>query len=198
MPLRLAAVLLAVAACSAPAEKPKKSPPAEILIIRHAEKPPEGDASYHLSAAGKKRAEALHLLFKKTEARPAPFVKPDVLFAAADSKKSHRSTETLAPLAKRLGLSVNAAYHSSPGGPGKGRGIADLAAELLGGGYRGKVVLIAWHHGRMPELAGALGVRGPLKYHSTEFGRVWRITFDADGRARLEDLSQRLMPGDAK
>jgi len=198
MPARLHLTALLLFCPTLLAQGPAKKYPAEILLIRHAEKPPDRDASPHLSPAGEKRAKALPALFVKSDARPAPFARPDALFAAADSKKSNRPTATLAPLAKELKLPVNATFHNAPGGAGGEKGIAELAAEVLGGRHEGKVVLICWRHGHMPDLAHALGARGPLKYPSPEFGRVWRITFDADGRAKLVDLPQRLMPGDSR
>src|SRR5438128_1299224 len=54
--------------------------PARILIIRHAEKPPEGDPSIDLNAQGKERAKALHKLFETSKSRPVPFAKPDFIF----------------------------------------------------------------------------------------------------------------------
>src|SRR4051794_40995202 len=76
-------------------------PPAEILIMRHAEEDLDRP-SVHLNARGYQRAGAISNLF------PARFQTPAFLFAAKDSRQSHRCTETLEPLARRLnrGLDV--------------------------------------------------------------------------------------------
>jgi len=63
--------------------------------------------------------------------------------------------------------------------------------------HAGKTVLICWHHGNIPALARALGIKdAPTPWPEMQFDRVWRITF-ADGVAALTDLPQRLLPGDS-
>jgi hypothetical protein len=64
--------------------------------------------------------------------------------------------------------------------------------------YADKVVLIAWHHGKIPDLAKALGVQdAPAKWNSKVFDRVWQITYD-HGKATWKDLPQDALPGDSK
>jgi hypothetical protein len=103
------AVLLLPTLTLAPsrADDAPKTYPAHVLIIHHAEKPSADAASPDLSAEGRERAEALPQLFLKAGNRPEPFPKPDFVFADADSKNSHRPKETVAPLAKALGLKIN-------------------------------------------------------------------------------------------
>src|SRR5262245_45266907 len=83
--------------------------PRSILLIRHAEKPTDA-ADANLSPAGKKRADALPELFKKTADRPDPLPTPDFIFATKPTKHSNRPVETVMPLAKALKLEVNAEY----------------------------------------------------------------------------------------
>lgn len=166
--------------------------PHAILLIRHAEKP-DDPTDVHLSPTGRKRAEALPDLFAKSAARPDPLPRPDVIFAAAASKRSNRSAETVAPLAKALKLDVHTKYDSDD--------YAKLAAELRSDArYDGKTVLVCWHHGTLPELAAALGATGvPEKWKDAAFDRVWVVTFDAAGKGRpLARRAQALMPGDTK
>ena len=169
-----------------------KSYPAHVLIIRHAEKPPDDAPSPDLSAEGMARAEALPKLFKKTDGRPAPFPSPDFLFAAKDSGDSSRPGETIAPLAKALGLTVNSDFTKKDG--------AELAHELFRNPkYAGKTVLICWRHGKMPKLAGQLkAVGAPDPFDNAVFDRVWQIDYDKDGKATFTDLPQRLMPKDSE
>jgi broad specificity phosphatase PhoE len=165
--------------------------PAHVLIIRHGEKPADAD-SPDLTAEGKERAEALDRLFKKSDDRPEPFPTPDFIFAAKDSKKSHRPTATAAPLAKKLGLTVNADFPSDD--------PAKLADELFGNPkYAGKTVLISWRHGTIPTLAAKLNATGaPDSWADSTFDRVWQIDYDAKGKATFRDLPQRLRKADAE
>lgn len=117
--------------------------PARILLMRHAEK--TGDMTdFHLSAAGKARAQKL------TDYIPRTFGKPDAIFAAARSRRSTRSIETVEPLAASLGLAIQDHIEDQD--------YAELA-ELLAndGSYQGALVVISWQHGKLPELAEALG-----------------------------------------
>ncbi len=64
--------------------------------------------------------------------------------------------------------------------------------------YAGKVVLIAWHHGKIPQLARALGARDvPEKWNPNVFDRVWELTFQ-DGTVTWKSLPQRALPGDSE
>ena len=174
----MSAVLLAAPAATA-------ARPQTILVIRHAEKP-AGDADPGLSPAGRKRADALPGLFT----RPDPFPTPDFVIAAARSKHSNRSAETVAPLAKALKIEVNAEFGDDD--------FARLAAALLADPrYGGKTVLVCWHHGNIPELLQALGVGPkPRKVDDAVFDRVWVVTFDARGKAKLAVRPQALLPTD--
>jgi hypothetical protein len=160
-------------------------PPATILIIRHAEKLTDGRQD--LSETGYKRAALLPMLF--TGARPDLPV-PQVLFATHLSKHSNRPVETITPLAAALKLSIDSTIMDDD--------YAALAKELLSGKYAEKVVLVAWHHGKIPQLATALGAQPPYTpWPDGQFDRVWRIDF-RDGKAVLTDLPQGLLPGDSK
>jgi hypothetical protein len=164
--------------------------PAQILLIRHAEKPTDTN-DIHLTAQGKKRADALPELFKKSDKRPEPFPKPDFLFAAKQSKHSNRSFETLTPLAKELGLKLNIDFADEE--------FASLAAELLSNPkYAGKTILVCWHHGRIPKLAEALKATEVPSEFTNIFDRVWVVRYDEMGNGKpLVKRPQNLMPGDS-
>jgi hypothetical protein len=117
--------------------------PARILLMRHAEKTGRSDDIY-LSADGTKRAESLVSYIPRT------FGRPDFIYAAARSKRSIRSIETVKPLAAALGLPVQ--HHIED------RRFDDLIAEIFAKPeYRGKTIVICWHHGKLPEIAALLG-----------------------------------------
>jgi hypothetical protein len=115
-----------------------------ILVIRHAEKPDSGNG---LSSKGKARAEAYVDYFKNFSIDGQP-LKLDYMFAAADSKESHRSSLTLKPAAKALGLAIDSRF--------KSRDFQVLADEIHSKPH-GKAILISWHHNDIPPLLSALG-----------------------------------------
>ncbi len=163
--------------------------PAVIYILRHAEKPAPEENSPDLTPTGFKRAEALPSLFVQMPGSPAPRLpKPDAIFATARSKSSNRPVETVTPLAQLLKLPIQHGFDERATGP--------LAAEVLGGKYAGKTVLICWHHGQIPALASALGVAdAPAAWEAPVFHQIWKITYSG-GQAKLTTLSESLLPGD--
>lgn len=171
---------------------PQKSHPRQIILIRHAEKPPEELMRVDLTEQGTARAAALHKLFEKSADRPDPLTKPDFVIAGANTKKSERSVLTAAPLAKRFDLKVNATIEKND--------YPRLAAELLSKPiYAGKTVLVVWNHSNLPGLAKALGADGvPEHWNPEVFDRVWTVTWDDKGKATFTDMPQRLLPGDSK
>ncbi len=178
-------VWLAIASngCHAqPASKPQ--PPATILIVRHAEKLDNGEAD--LSPAGAARAGLLPQMFGSRTDLPTP----QVIFAARSTTRSDRSMQTVTPLAEALHLPIDDRF--------KDHQYADLAAELLSGRYAGKVVLVVWHHGKIPQLAIALGATPPYNpWPAQQYDRIWRIDY-INGKATLHDLPLGIMPGDSK
>lgn len=180
----LAVHLLAIGVSSAPAAD-HGTGPRLVLIIRHAEKPPEGEKDPNLSKQGFERAEAL------AKAIPANFPKPDFLIATKKSKSSNRPVETITPLAHALHEPIESQF--------KDDAYQQVAREVLSDPkFAGKVVLIAWHHGKIPELAKALGAKeAPDKWKSTVFDRVWEIDYDG-GAAKFKDLPEKALPGDSE
>jgi broad specificity phosphatase PhoE len=165
----------------------KPQPPATILLVRHAEKLTDGQSD--LSSVGFERARRLALAFSGAGARP-DLLTPQVLFSAHVSVHSNRPTQTIAPLAEALHLPVNDQFRD--------RDYAGLAAELLSGKYAGKVVLIAWHRGTIPQLAAALGAIPPYdRWPEQQYDRIWRIDY-LNGKVTLRDLPLSIMPGDSK
>jgi hypothetical protein len=188
-------LLVFAAAHSLSADEPKKTDltfPKQVLIIRHAEKPPPADKSVHISEQGEMRAKALYQLFEASPNRPDPFPKPDFLFATHKTENSHRPIETATPLAKKLELPLNDSFRHNAN--------LDLSKELFGDKrYKGKIVLVCWHHGAIPALAAVLrATDAPKDWDSNTFDRVWQITYDEKGAGTCIDRPQQLLPGDSK
>jgi broad specificity phosphatase PhoE len=156
-------------------------------LIRHAEKP--DDSGSDLSPTGFERARQLPNLFLPPGARH-DLPTPQFLFAAKASASSNRPVETLTPLAAALHLPINDTFRNED--------YTHLAATLLSGKYDGKVILIAWHHGKTPQLATALGATPPYTpWPDRQYDRIWRIDY-VNHKATLTDLPFALMPGDSK
>ncbi|HMG70735.1 MAG TPA: hypothetical protein VK544_06440 [Gemmatimonadaceae bacterium] len=174
----LAAANLLLAGLSSAPVKSQVARPAQIILLRHAEKPADPDDS-HLSPAGVKRAEQLVPFIMKDPAM-SRFGLPVAVFASQTTKHDNgqRSQETVAPLARALKLQVQAPFRS--------KDYAALARMILANpAYAGKTVLICWTHEEIPRLASALGVKPrPPKWKDSVFDRVYVISYQ-NGNAGL-------------
>jgi len=170
-------VLLSVLAAPAPAQSPVTRP-AQIILIRHAEKPPD-EEDPHLSRAGVKRAEQL-VSFITTDPAMIRFGPPVAVFATQTTKRGNgqRTQETVAPLARALKLPVQT--------PFLGRDYRRLAKLILANpAYAGNTVLICWNHEEIPSLVAALGVTPqPPEWKARVFDRVYVISYRA-GKAAM-------------
>ncbi len=159
------------------AQRASTSLPRVVYLMRHADKPASaGDP--HLSAAGVARAGKLPGYFPGLLGGQ----KLDAIFATSASKNSNRPVETATPLAASLNLPLNQSYGN--------RSYGALAGAIRSGSYAGKTILIVWHHGTMPALAGALGASAPGKWPSSSFGLIWKVTYNADGSASLQQIQE--------
>jgi hypothetical protein len=160
--------------------------PNRIVILRHAEKP-EDPRDPDLSAAGEVRAAMLATLI------PPKFKKPDFLFAATRSTSSNRPYDTLSPLSQKLKMEINDRYADDA--------FEELAADLLSKSkYGGKLIIICWHHGHIPDLGLALGasmqelMAAPgmigLHWDPAVFDRFWVFDFSDSGPVRFTSEPQ--------
>jgi len=164
---------------------------ATILIIRHAEKPPNGSG---LDADGQARAEAYVRYFQNFRAAQQ-VLRFDYLVAADDSEHSQRSRLTLEPLARAIGLKPDLRFQA--------KRPQDLAEELRSKGH-GKNILICWHHREIPDLLKALGADPERllphgEWPAQQFGWVLQLRYDHEGRlvqGKTRRIKEHLMPGD--
>lgn len=120
------------------------------------------------------------------------FPAPNFVFATQRSKHSKRPIETVTPVATALNLPINDRFAD------RDADIKKMAGAILNDlCFAGKIVLVCWHHGKIPDVAKALGVLKPPKWDGKVFDRIWQITF-ARGKATLQDLPQMLLYGDTK
>jgi hypothetical protein len=183
----LASAFLVAAAAQ---EGPKD---AVVLIIRHAEDADSGDG---ISPRGQERAQAYKNYFLNFTV-DSKRREPQVIFAAKDSKKSHRPRLTMEPFAKAANLKIDTRF-------GNGQS-ADLAADLRAN-QQGKVILICWRHPYIPALLGALGANPETflpngKWPGAVFDWIILLSFDQDGLL-IPSISRRsnehLLPGDSE
>ena len=156
--------------------------PSVIMVIRHGEDAGIAPHDPHLSPRGRQRAEALPKLLGSR------LPKPQVIVATHATKGSNRPVETVEPLARALDVPIDNRYRDDD--------YKILAHDLLTDArYAGKAVLVCWHHGKIPKLAKALGVKDVPSWPEDHFDHVWVIESNG-GAARFEDVHQKLLDGD--
>jgi len=162
--------------------------PAEIILLRHAEKP-DHDQDPNLSPRGVQRSLALPALFS-TRSEATNHGAPAAIFAARPvaHAPSRRCLQTIEPTAREFHLSVQTPYPATQ--------FAQLAKELMTDrAYDGRTVIVCWVHDEIPALARALGVRKVPAWSGRTFDRLWCIDY-AGGEAVLKNIPQHLLPGD--
>ena len=182
-----ASALLAVANAQ---EGPKN---ATVLIIRHAEDADSGDG---VSPLGQERAEAYKDYFLNFTV-DSKGREPEAIFAAKDSKKSHRPRLTMEPFAKAANLKIDTRFGNTQS--------ADLAADLRAN-QQGKVILICWRHPYIPALLSALGATPETflpkgKWPGAVFDWIILLTFDQNGHlipSNSRRTNEHLLPTDSQ
>jgi hypothetical protein len=172
----------------APAAGPALAGPAQVIIIRHGEKPETGS---DLSPRGYQRAQALVGFFQNNPAvtQHGP---PAAIYAEKPKPDGSqvRPLETVQPLAASLGLQVDTDYKKAD--------ASGLAQSILSNpDYRGRMVLISWEHHVIPAIAQAFGLSRPPDWADDVFDRAWILNFDGGKPVSLQNVPQRLLPGDS-
>ena len=96
---------------------------------------------------------------------------------------------------KALGLAIDSWFAA--------KDFQKLADEIKSKPH-GKAILIAWHHGDIPQLLGALGsdpnqVIPKAKWPEDVFGWVIQLRYDAGGRlVEAKRINEHLMPDDSE
>jgi hypothetical protein len=165
--------------------------PAQIIIIRHAEKiPHQKDPS--LSQKGKERAAAFIAYFTG-DPDVLEFGPPVAIYAQRPSRAfdSLRPIETVQGLAKALNIELNTKYHSN-------EYMHMLREIMVEPEYTGKMVLICWQRYAIPNMAAALRVvSAPKEWPGSAFDRNWMINFYTREGPSFRNVPQKLMFGDS-
>ncbi len=166
--------------------------PAKVLLIRHAEKPTEGDEGMELSQKGWLRAKALPHLFNHNEF--INLIERKVVLIAMGQRKSNssiRPIQTLKYLSEYLNTKIETPftrdnYHLL---------VSQLKSDSY---YNNKTVIICWEGTVLSSIARSLGVYPVPELRKRDFDRAWVLDFNTNGAlSRFQDLPQRLLPGDA-
>ncbi len=178
-----------LAAFLACAVAPAFAAPAQVIIIRHGEKPPSGP---DLDEQGYARAQALVGFFQNNPA-VTQFGTPAAIYAM-DPKGpngSMRAIETVTPLAQALGQSIDTDY--------KRKDIPQLVQDILGNpAYDGKMVLICWEHSVIPDIVDAFGwTSAPQSWAGSSFDRAWVLDFTGSQVTGFTDVPEHVLPVDS-
>ena len=166
---------------------------AVVLIIRHAEDADSGDG---ISPLGQERAEAYKNYFLNFTV-DSKRREPAVIFAAKDSKKSHRPRLTMEPFAKAANLKIDTRFGNDQS--------AELATDLRAN-QQGKVILICWRHPYIPALLGALGATPETflpngKWPGAVFDWIILLSYDQNGHlipSNSRRTNEHLLPSDSQ
>ena len=164
-----------------------------VLIIRHAE---DGGTGRALAPRGEQRAEAYKDYFLKFTV-DSKGREPQAIFAAKDSKQSHRPRLTVEPFAKVAELRIDTRFGNDQS--------AELAADLRAN-QQGKVILICWRHPYVPALLDALGANPKTflpkgKWPGAVYDWVILLSYDQDGHlipSSSRRINEHLLPGDSQ
>jgi hypothetical protein len=145
-----------------------RAPTLRVILIRHGEKPEEGD---NLTCAGLNRALALPAVLGKL--LPTPPDHTYVPLIGTDGKKttSVRMFQTVTPYAVLHNLTLNSDYATD--------NIKGITKEIRS---RRGTVLLVWEHNSIVKIANKLGIKEVLAWPDADFDSVWTISFSGGGR----------------
>ena len=144
-----------------------KPPVLRVVIIRHGEKPADGD---NLSCAGLNRALALPTVLNRLLPVPPNYTYVPLIGTGGRQTSTARMFQTITPYAVQHNLCINSNYDVAD--------TAGVAKELRR--KRGTVLLV-WEHDNIPKIAKHLGIKGLLEWPDADFDSIWTISFSGGG-----------------
>ena len=156
-----------------------KPPVLRVIIIRHGEKPEEGD---NLSCAGLNRALALPTVLNQLMPTPPDYTYVPLIGTDGQKTSTARMFQTVTPYAVQRNLKINSDYTVD-----NAKGIAKELRHQRG------TTLVVWEHDNIPKIAKKLGIKGPLEWPDADFDSIWIIDFSgggANGKAKRPTLTR--------
>lgn len=148
-----------------------------IVIMRHAEKPTNGD---NLSCKGFNRSLQLPTVIRRK------FGVPNYVYVPAPTTgketKSGRMIQTVWPLATKYNLTINTSY-----------GVKDAEDLVKSIKTKKGTVLVVWQHDAISDIIKKLGVKGGLKWPGSDYDGLWVITIRS-GKITFSKSTQGLNP----
>lgn len=150
-----------------------------IVLIRHGEKPAEGD---NLSCAGFNRSIKLPAVLK------AKFGIPDYIYVPAPSTGKHTSNcrmlQTILPFAIKNNLGINTTFSVD---------ATDLLAKKIR--KQTGTVLVVWEHKQLGDIIEQLGLKSlPAKWSADDYDTIYIITYPKN-KAVLTIDKEGITPG---
>jgi broad specificity phosphatase PhoE len=184
-------------------------PPKKLMLIRHGEKQPEagpppygvneeGEQDQHsLSARGWQRAGAIVPFFRLAWAHSIE--PPDAVYASKvgaavlmadghDISKSLRPQQTVTPLVAAMSLQKGL---QTPYAVGEEAQLAQAIGAIENG-----IVLVAWEHNHIPDIAKAFSTEAPTSWPDSRFDNVWVLTRSSENAYVFDEVPQSLLSDD--
>ena len=136
--------------------------PITVVVVRHAEKAVAPKRNPKLTPEGKARAEDLARIFRAS----------DVDFVY--SSQYERTRATVAPLAKRFGISTQIVRSEK---------IDELVTRVMAN--RGSFNVVCGHSNTVPQIIEALGGEKIAAIADDEYDNIWIVTVYAPGKASV-------------
>lgn len=163
---------------SLPCTAQNKGSTRRIILIRHAEKPADGD---NLSCSGFDRS------LKLAQVLSNKFGVPDEVYVSSPNTgkqtKSVRMLQTALPLATKYNLTINSSYDAKDV-----KKLSNTIRKSEG------TILVVWQHSELPALARSLGIKtAGLSWNAEDYDSIWLITYK-DGKAILKKDKEGIIP----
>ena len=162
--------------------------PAQVILIRHGEKPDTGN---ELNQQGFERAKALPgFLLKNSVVNQFGAISAIFAMAPKDKNGSVRAIETVQPFSDQTGIKIRQKFLRDD--------VKQLVKKISDSKYDGQTVLICWEHSVIPEIAAAFGAKSaPASWDGGNvFDRAWILTFKND-QIKFQDIPEHVLPGDS-
>ena len=180
----------------------------KIMVIRHGEKPPDfgngvnskgAQDNESLAVQGWQRAGGLATLFDPARGplQDTQLQVPQFIYATAVAKgsSSERPEETIQPLADKLGLTPITGPSNAPFTKD------DYAAMVTAAVATNGVVLIAWQHEDIPQIANLILGGNTIQdgcWPGSRYDMVWVFNLGSNGQYQpLVQVPQLLLKGDS-
>eukprot|EP00501_MAST-03F_sp_TOSAG23-6_P001308 GSMAST32.ASY1.ANO1.1356.1 assembled CDS len=149
----------------------------EIVIVRHGEKPENGD---NLSCQGQNRALQLPAILHGKIGVPDYIYVPSLKLG--EETKHSRMFQTVTPFAIKYNLKINTIFGEKQ--------TAKIAKDLK---KKTGTALLVWEHSEIHDIAKSLGIEHPPKWHGKDFDSIWIITLK-NGEASLNIEKEGINP----